>query len=487
MRRAGEQRAAITAARDLHGMRATVMGLGLHGGGLAAAQFLIRHGARVTVTDLRDEAALRPSLDRLAGPVRLVLGRHEERDFAAADLVIKNPGVPAGSRFLKAARQAGTPVENDISLFRRLHPDTPVLAVTGSKGKSTTAAALHHALRRWHPGARLGGNITVSPLAFADRLAPATPVVLELSSWQLGDLPDPALLRARVALLTNILPDHQDRYPSMRAYAADKLRILAGQRAADRALFGAGTWRWVERPPAARVWHLASGTLPSDTLPAGHAGAEVDGGRLRLCDPEQDAVGPLALPDARLRGEHNRLNLAAAALGVAALVGVRELPAAVAALADFGGLEHRLESVAEWRGIHIVNDSAATMPHATAAALAAFPAPVTLIAGGNDKQLEFGVLRAGLKQVETVVLLAGTATGKLATELTGSGAAIHGPFGNLRDAVREALAATGPGGTLLFSPAATSFGMFAHEFERGQAFKDVVRDLTGAGQPGSRP
>ena len=486
MPRAGEQRAAITTARDLHGMRATVMGLGLHGGGLAAAQFLIRHGARVTVTDLRGEAVLRPSLDRLAGPVRLVLGRHEERDFAAADLVIKNPGVPAGSRFLTAARRAGTPVENDISLFRRLHPDTPVLAVTGSKGKSTTAAALHHALRRWHPGARLGGNITVSPLAFADRLAPGTPVVLELSSWQLGDLPDPALLRARVALLTNILPDHQDRYPSMRAYAADKLRILAGQRAADRALFGPDTWRWVERPPAARVWHVASGTLPSGTLPDGHAGAQVDGGRLRLCDPEQDAVGPLALPAARLCGQHNLLNLAAAALGVAALVGVRELPAVVAALADFGGLEHRLESVAEWRGIHVVNDSAATMPHATAAALAALPAPVTLIAGGNDKQLEFGVLRARLQRVETVVLLAGTATGKLAAALAGSGAAIHGPFGDLRDAVREALAATRPGGTLLFSPAATSFGMFAHEFERGQAFKDAVRELTGAGQPDAR-
>ena len=478
MPRAGEQRAAIATARDLHGMRATVMGLGLHGGGLAAAQFLIRHGARVTVTDLRGAAVLGPSLEQLAGPVRLVLGRHEEHDFAAADLVIKNPGVPAGSRFLNTARLAGTPVENDISLFRRLHPDTPVLAVTGSKGKSTTAAALHHALRRWHPGACLGGNITVSPLAFADRLAPATPVVLELSSWQLGDLPDPALLRARVALLTNILPDHQDRYPSMRAYAADKLRILAGQGAADRAVFGADTWRWVERPPGARVWHVAAGRLPD-----GHAGAEVYGGRLRLRDPEQDDVGPLALPAARLRGEHNMLNLAAAALGVAALVGVRELPEAVAALADFGGLEHRLETVTEWRGIHIVNDSAATMPHATAAALAAFPAPVTLIAGGNDKQLEFAALRAGLKPVQTVVLLAGNATAKLAAALAGSGVAIHGPFSNLPDAVREALAATPPGGTLLFSPAATSFGMFAHEFERGAAFKQAVRELTATGEP----
>ena len=471
-------RLAPATVRDLRGMRATVMGLGLHGGGLAAARFLIRHGARVTVTDLRDETVLGPSLDQLAGPVRLVLGRHEEHDFAAADLVIKNPGVPAGSRFLNVARQAGTPVENDISLFRRLHPDTPVLAVTGSKGKSTTAAALHHALRRWHPGACLGGNITVSPLAFADRLGPGTPVVLELSSWQLGDLPDPTALRARVAVLTNILPDHQDRYPSMRAYAADKLRIFAGQRAADRALFGAGTWPWVERPPVARVWHVADGRLPD-----GCAGAEVDHDVLRLRDPDLDDVGALALPATRLRGRHNLLNLATAALGAAALAGEGALPAAVAALADFGGLEHRLESVARWRGIHVVNDSSATMPHATAAALAAFPGPVTLIAGGNDKQLEFGVLRSALDAVATVVLLAGTATGKLAAALADSGVPIRGPFDDLHDAVRVALAATRGGGTLLFSPGATSFGMFAHEFERGAAFKESVRELTTGGEP----
>lgn len=485
MATAGEHRAAITTAGDLRGMRATVMGLGLHGGGLAAAQFLIRHGAQVTVTDLRDEAVLKPSLDQLAGPVRLVLGGHSEDDFAAADLVIKNPGVPAGSPFLNTAREAGAVIENDISLFRRLHPDTPVIAVTGSKGKSTTAAALHHALRRWYPDAALGGNITVSPLVFADRLAPATPVVLELSSWQLGDLPDPALLRARVALLTNILPDHQDRYPSMRAYAADKLRIFAGQRVSDRAVLGAGVWRWVERPTAARVWHLADGRLDA-ALPDGAAGAEVDRGQLRLRDPGQEEIGPLALSAARLHGRHNLLNLAAAALGVAALAGVRELPAAVAALADFGGLEHRMESVGEWRGIHIVNDSAATMPHATAAALAVYPAPVTLIAGGNDKRLEFGALRARLSCVATAVLLAGTATGKLAAALAGRGIAILGPFSDLREAVRKALAATPSGGTLLFSPAATSFGMFTHEFDRGRAFKAAVWELTGDGQPAAR-
>lgn len=462
--------AGITAASDLRGLRATVMGLGLHGGGLAAAQFLTRHGARVTVTDLRPRAALQSSLAQLDGSVRAVLGGHEAADFTGADLVIKNPAVPADSPFLQAARNAGVPLETDVSLFRRLHPATPLLAVTGSKGKSTTAAALHHGLRQWHPEARLGGNITTSPLAFAAAVTATTPVVLELSSWQLGDLPDPALLRPRVAVLTNLLPDHQDRYPSLRAYARDKLRLFAGQRSADVAILGSGTTRWLEQPPAARQWHVAEGALP-----AGRHGAELAEGRAWLRTDAGERH--LLVAERQLRGRHNLLNLAAAALGVAAFVGLGETARVARALAGFGGLEHRMETVAHWRGIRFVNDSAATMPHATAAALRALPRPVTLIAGGNDKQLDFAVLADALAPVTAAVLLAGTATAKLGAALAAGGVATHGPFARLEAALRAAVAATPAGGTVLFSPAATSFGMFAHEFERGRAFKRTVADL----------
>ena len=467
--------AAVAAVADLRGVRATVMGLGLHGGGLATTQFLVRHGAHVTVTDLKPQATLHPTLEQLDSSVRVVLERHETADFTGADLVVKNPGVPAGSPFLHAARRAGTPIETDISLFRRLHPANPLLAVTGSKGKSTTAAALHHGLQHWHADARLGGNITVSPLAFADQLTPRTPVVLELSSWQLGDLPDPELLRPRVAALTNILPDHQDRYPSLRAYARDKLRVFAGQSAADCAILGVDSARWIESPPAARQWHIAVGALPR-----GRPGAVVDGDRVWL-QPEAPGAGghPVPLVEAgQLPGRHSLLNLAAAALALVAFVGDAEVAQIARTLGAFGGLEHRLEPVLQWRGVRFVNDSAATMPHATAAALGALPAPITLIAGGTDKQLDFAVLRAALAPVTAVVLLAGTATGKLGAALAGSGLPTHGPFTGLKAAVQAAVAATPAGGTVLFSPAATSFGMFAHEFDRGQAFKRVVAELT---------
>lgn len=469
--RAAPAAARIGAAADLHGMRATVMGLGLHGGGLAAAQFLARRGARVTVTDRRPREALQSALEQLDGSVRVVLGGHEPADFTHADLVIKNPAVAPDSPFLEAARTAGVPIETDISLFLRLHPATPLLAVTGSKGKSTTAAALHHGLRQWHPAARLGGNITTSPLAFAAALDADTPVVLELSSWQLGDLPDPALLRARVAVLTNILPDHQDRYPSLRAYARDKLRLFAGQRGADHAILGSGTARWLEQPPAARLWHVAEGTLPPGT-----GGAVLGGDRawLQLSGGERRPL----VAERQLRGRHNLLNLAAAALAAAAFVGLGERARIARSLAGFSGLEHRLETVAHWHGIHFVNDSAATMPHATAAALAALPRPVTLIAGGNDKQLDFGVLTDALAPVTAAVLLAGTATAKLGAALAAGAVAAHGPFPRLDAALRAAVAATPAGGTVLFSPAATSFGMFAHEFDRGRAFKRAVAELT---------
>jgi UDP-N-acetylmuramoylalanine--D-glutamate ligase len=181
-------------------MKVLVMGLGLHGGGLESARCLAGAGAAVTVTDLRDEQVLAPSVEKLeelagktAFPIRYVLGRHETADFEGADMVIKNPGVRPDSPFLEAARGKGAAIETDISLFLAASP-ARLLAVTGSKGKSSAVSALHWVLKEARgrgllPGrAFLGGNITVSPLTFLEELGPRDDAVLELSSWQLGDL-----------------------------------------------------------------------------------------------------------------------------------------------------------------------------------------------------------------------------------------------------------------------------------------------------------
>ena len=222
------------------------MGLGLHGGGFSSAKFFARRGAEVTVTDLRDEQTLKPSIEKLErnitpGTIRYVLGRHEERDFTGADIVIKSPAVAKDSAYLQNAAL----IETDISVFLRIN-NRPVIAVTGSKGKSTTSAATAHILEEEYPETRLGGNITVSPLEFLEQssfTAPSNkriPVVLELSSWQLGDLEGKKLLKPEIALLTNILFDHMNHYDSMEAYVRDKALLFADQTGDDIAILNAG-------------------------------------------------------------------------------------------------------------------------------------------------------------------------------------------------------------------------------------------------------
>jgi UDP-N-acetylmuramoylalanine--D-glutamate ligase len=267
----------IGGTMDYSGMKVLVMGLGLHGGGIESAYYLARHGAEVTVTDLRDEKILAPSVERLetacrnipgGGKIRYVLGKHEGRDFENADMVIKNPGVRPDSPYLQAAKR----IETDISLFLNASsgsedsngckkPSARLSAVTGSKGKSSTAAAIHWALQKArekenpsppksaHAGkAWLGGNITVSPLSFADELSRDDDVVLELSSWQLGDLRGRLaagglpLLKPRAAVITAIMPDHLDRYANMEAYVSDKRVIYQGQDSGDITVAADDAW-----------------------------------------------------------------------------------------------------------------------------------------------------------------------------------------------------------------------------------------------------
>lgn len=454
--------------QNLSGLRVTVMGLGINGGGLASAQFFAARGASVTVTDMKDETALAESLAALEGlPIRYVLGRHEMEDFAGADLVIKNPAVRADSPYLTAAKA----VETDISTFLRYCPG-PVAAVTGSKGKSTTASALAHALSSAGT-AFLGGNITVSPLSFLDRVRSDTPVVLELSSWQLGDLRGRRLLRPRTAVLTRIVPDHLDRYPSMEAYVADKRLIYADQ---DPSCFTVcdrddpyGRSFGSETPGTAR-WY-------ADLLKPGVAGAWFSGpvGLYRDPSGREEEILPERL---RVPGPHARRNLLAAALA-ARLMGT---PAAAIsrALGEFPGVEHRLEMFLESGGVRFCNDSAATVPQAVEAALFAFETPIVLITGGTDKNLDFAPVRSAYRRAKAIVLLAGSGSEKLRTLLDQDGTSYEGPYDDLDKAVLRALDKAVPGDTVLLSPGCTSFGMFRNEFDRGRKFKECAARLAGA-------
>lgn len=472
---------------DLQGKRVLVMGLGLHGGGLGVTRFLLRQGAQITVTDLRREEELAPALQELAGqPIRYVLGEHRLEDFAQADMVVRNPGVPRESPFLEEARRHGVPIEMEMTLFFALCPG-PILGVTGTKGKSTTTALLGEILRQRYPDTVVAGNIRISALEALPKIGPATPVVLELSSWQLEGLVERGLSPA-VAVVTNLSPDHLDRYPSWEAYVAAKQGIYRAQRPQDVLVLNAGdpvVRLFHQDAPSQVAWfgaglqrHGQGWRAPDGmALPGGAGAALVQEGSLAWLDARGQLTPLLPLQEIRLPGAHNRDNVLAA---TAAACGYGLMAEQVAAgIRAFRGLPDRLELVGVVQGVSYVNDTTSTTPMSTVAALEALPGPVILIVGGADKGLPYGRMAAAAARARTILLLEGTATEKLERALreAGAGPRIVGRFHRMSDAVQRAAALAVAGDTVLLSPGCASFGLFRHEFERGEQFRHAVEQL----------
>ena len=468
----------------LEGARVTVMGLGLNGGGVATARFLASRGALVTVTDMKDEAALVDSVRSLDGlGIRFVLGRHDEADFSSADFVVKNPAVRPDNAFLKLARQ----VETDLSLFLRLCP-ARIAAVTGSKGKSTPATALAWRLGQAGFGVHLGGNITVSPLSFVDEIKADDIVVLELSSWQLGDLKGRGLLKPFVSIITRIVPDHLDRYGTMDRYVADKRLIYADQGPEDWTvldlddpwgrLFASETRAGILAYATDLDAAIAGAGLPAAPEASVHAGIAVPSDGSPCLARLQDGATVELVPQRLLvPGGHTRRNLAAAAMAAWACGAAPSRIAAAAA--SFAGVEHRLEPVRERRGVRWYNDSAATVPEAVAAAVESFTEPVVLITGGTDKVLDFSVARDAYRKAAAIVLLAGTGTDKFMHIRESAGIPWQGPFNDIVQAIASADSLARPDTVVVLSPGCTSFGMFKNEFDRGRSYKRAVMELPG--------
>ena len=455
---------------DLRGKRVLVMGLGTRSGGLGVARWLVAQGAEVTVTDLRPADALRPSVDALAGlPVRLVLGEHRREDFEQAEIIVRNPAVPLDSPWLVLARNAGARIEMEMSLFFRACP-APIIGVTGTKGKTTTATLCAEILRAWRLDTVLAGNLGRSALEALPSITSQTPVVLELSSWQLEGLAEHGI-RPHIAVLTMISEDHLDRYPSMEAYIEAKCHIARFQ--------GPGDWFIVNRADP-RAWgcrRVGAGTVVPFGPDAGESiGAFLAGDRLvwRFAGQEHEICrrGELPLP-----GDHVVAN-ALAAIAAACLRGAGPEHAREGLLRA-RPVPHRLELVATVKGVDFINDTAATAPAAVRAALATYRhRPVILIAGGADKGVDLRSLaREIATAVRAVVLLAGTATPALHDALHEAGAAVYGPCGSMEEAVNLAAGLARPGDVVLLSPGCASFGLFRDEFHRGESFREAVGRL----------
>jgi UDP-N-acetylmuramoylalanine--D-glutamate ligase len=453
---------------DLKGKKVTVVGLARSG--VAAAKLLQAVGARVTVTDSKEEAALAEplsGLDRQAVSVRV--GRGYEAALEGADLAVISPGVPTHLDALDAARRSGLRVIGELELaswFVR----APILAITGTNGKSTTVTlvglALNESAKRAFVGGNLGTPLSEAALATcqAGGVSPYEVLVAEVSSFQLETI---ERFHPWVAAVLNVTPDHLDRYPSLDAYVEAKARIFENQTASDYALMNADDERVAALAPRVRGTALRfSRAKPVEQ------GAWLDGDRIRVrLGARTEEV--CRRDELRLIGAHNVSNVMAAAT-IALLCGC-PLEALRRVFRTFPGLEHALELVRERRGVRYVNDSKGTNVDATSKALESLEQPVWLIAGGRDKGGDFTRLREPVQRRVKRVILIGEAGPRIKEALK--------PFDRISEShtlgEAVALAARGAvsGDVVLLSPACASFDMFADYQDRGRQFKALVNEL----------
>ena len=316
------------------GMRVLVLGLGVHGGGLGVTRFMVGQGAQVRVTDQKGAEDLQSSLSQLEGlPVEYALGGHREEDLAWADLIVRNPGVPRESPWLARAAALGKPVEMEISLFCRLCP-APIIGVTGTKGKTTTATWTWEMVRRRWPDAPLAGNLRVSALELLPQITPDTRVVLELSSWQLEGL-EPLRWSPPLAAVTNLSPDHLNRYRDMADYADAKRILVKYQQPGDVAVLNA------DDPIVATFAGDTAARIVPFSLdgPTHHApAAYLDGEMLTWRTADGNAVPLVRVADLQVPGRHNQANaLCAAALALSAGVAGRGCAAGAGGLLGRAG------------------------------------------------------------------------------------------------------------------------------------------------------
>jgi UDP-N-acetylmuramoylalanine--D-glutamate ligase len=449
------------------------MGLGLFSGGVETVKFLLSHGAKVTVTDTRDENALAPSLAEISGlPVTLKLGSHEEKDFTHTDLLVINPAVGLDSPFLRIAASAEVSVTTETNIFFQLCR-APIVAVTGTNGKTTTAYIIGEILQRGRLPRRgslhFGGNMGKSLIAQVETILPQDLVVLEISSSQLARLRW-VKKSPHIAVATNITPNHLDWHKTMEEYELAKRAIIDYQSESDYAILNKSDLRlasWARNCRGKILWFSSKDTVQE--------GACLEGEDLVLRrSGETRKVCPRA--DVRLPGLFNVENYLAAFCAASILGASAEDCAEVAR--TFGGVEHRLEFVRTIRGVRFYNDSIATNPESTIAALSAIDSPIVLIAGGSDKNLSYeGVGKEIAERAKAVVLVGATAR-KIEESVRAGGMcdSIHNER-NFEDAVRRAFSLASEGDTVLLSPASASFDMFANFEHRGKAFKEIVSQI----------
>jgi UDP-N-acetylmuramoylalanine--D-glutamate ligase len=444
---------------SVRGKRVVVMGAARSG--IAAAQLLVRRGASVTLSDVREE--LPESGDLEAGGITLELGGHTLATFTGADLIVLSPGVPANQPVIDAARVAGVTVMGELELASRWLAGR-IVAITGTKGKSTTTTLTGRMLEAGGHKVLVGGNIGHALSAQVDHSTADTIHVVETSSFQLEGV---ATFHPWIAVLLNFSPDHLDRHAGVADYAAAKARIFENQTEQDWAVLNADDRASLELAAGARSQRLMFSTQE----PVEEGLTIEDGVIVRRTAGTSEPLVPLT--SVRLLGRHLLADVMAAT-AVASLVGVE--PAAMTqAVEGFAGLEHALEPVAIVGGVQFVNDSKATNIEAARRAIESFGEGLVAILGGKFKGGDFADLAAPLAARRATVIAIGESR-DLITATLGSRVPVQ-IAADMRSAVRQAFGAAAPGGTVVLAPACASFDMFRDYAERGRIFKQETRKL----------
>ena len=437
-----------------------VVVIGAARSGVAAAELLRARGARVTLTDARDTFDEAARLRALG--VELDLGGHSDDVLTDADLVVLSPGVPFELPSLEQVRRAGVPVIGELELAWRWLRGR-VIAITGTKGKSTTTTLTGRMLQAAGLPAVVGGNIGTALSAQVEASTPETLHVVEVSSFQL-EASD--TFHPWIAVLMNFSADHLDRHGTLDAYGAAKARIFAHQTSSDWAVINAddqGAAALAHGIRATRFDFSRQGRVERGIAVEGQSIVRREGGQSETLLPLSSIrlIGPHLVDDV----------LAAAAVG--SLAGV---PADVMrrAIEEFQGLEHALELAGEIGGVRFVNDSKATNIEAAKRSLESFESGVVAIVGGRFKGGDFRDLRDAMSRATAVVAIGESKS--LVREALGDRVPVHDAE-TMRDAVHAAFTAAAPGGVVLLAPACASFDMFSDYAERGRVFKDEVRRL----------
>lgn len=458
---------------QIKGKKVLLMGLGILGGGVATAEWLLEQGAALTITDMKDAEALKVSLEKLdkhKKNIKFVLGEHREEDFLNNEIIVVNPDVPIDNKFVKFAKENGKQIENELTLFFKFAPCKNIIGVTGTRGKTTTTNWIGHILKNAGRDARVIGNDPNRPfLSEIKHCNKDTVAVLEMPSFQLEIFGESGMA-PHIAVITNLYQDHLSRHKTMEQYALAKSNIFKNQKTEDFLLLDYKD-EWTEffedQRPKSRIWFYQD--------------YDFDGFYYSIFSPDE-------------YGRHNLRNVLAA-MTACKVFGLKD-EEIMSGLKNLPSIEFRQQKIFENKMLQVYNDTTATSPEATIAAIERFhiwkqvcPIPslkrffpdtdnLILISGGTDRELEFSTWAETVKKYvkpENLILLSGSATEKMKKEL---GWEKFNEFDTLEECFKESLLrAHKKRSIILFSPASKSFEKFKNEFDRGEKFNELVKKL----------